>query len=120
MSDWQGIFPVGMTSEQSFTVLEEHSAVHLGSGDLRVLATPWMITYMERTARDLLGQHLPQGSSSVGVHLDVHHLAATPVGAKVTARGGNQFGGGAPGAVPRAGQGCTGNFGRGQPYAGDY
>lgn len=76
----------GLTREDTYLVVEEHTAVHVGSGSLRVLATPWMIAYMERTARSLLGEYLPEGYSSVGVRVDVRHLAPTPVGSQVTAR----------------------------------
>ena len=75
----------GMMREDSFLVEEEQSAIHIGSGSLRVLATPWMIAFMERTARQLLGEVLPEGYSSVGVHLDIRHLAPSPVGSKVKA-----------------------------------
>jgi hypothetical protein len=57
----------GMKKEITFRVGEEHSAVHVGSGALKVLATPIMIAYMERAGRDLLQEVLPQGYSSVGV-----------------------------------------------------
>jgi predicted thioesterase len=73
----------GMKYEKTFQVEERHTASHVGSGDLSVLATPSMIAFMEYVARDLLAQHLPPGNSSVGVSLDVRHLAATPVGQTV-------------------------------------
>lgn len=73
----------GMTREDFFAVEDEHTAIHVGSGSLRVLATPWMIAFMERSARLLLAGVLPDGYSSVGVHLDIRHLAPTPVGARV-------------------------------------
>lgn len=76
----------GMSREEDFLVEEEHSAIHIGSGSLRVLATPWMIAFMERTARRLLGDLLPTGYSSVGVRVDVQHLAPSPVGSIVKAR----------------------------------
>jgi predicted thioesterase len=53
---------------------------------MRVLATPWMIAYMEHTARKFMGEHLPEGYSSVGVRVDVRHLAPTPVGNTVKVR----------------------------------
>ncbi len=74
---------VGMREEQVFGVEEEYTAGHVGSGSLRVLATPSMIGFMERVARDLMERNLPDGYSSVGVWVDVRHLAATPVGARV-------------------------------------
>lgn len=76
----------GMAREEDFLVEEEHSAIHIGSGSLRVLATPWMIAFMERTARRLLGDLLPAGYSSVGVRVDVQHLAPSPVGSTVKAK----------------------------------
>lgn len=77
------IIQPGMNKEEYYTVAEEHTASHVGSGSLRVLATPWMILYMERTARDFLQEHLPTGYSSVGVHVDVHHQAPSAVGSQV-------------------------------------
>ena len=74
---------VGMKEEQEFVVEEEYTAGHVGSGSLRVLATPSMIGFMERVACDLMERNLPDGYSSVGVWVDVRHLAATPVGARV-------------------------------------
>jgi fluoroacetyl-CoA thioesterase len=73
----------GMSEELSYPVEEQHTAAHVGSGSLRVLATPIMIAFMERTARDLLAKYLPAGYSSVGVHVDVHHLAPSPLSSVV-------------------------------------
>ena len=79
------IYP-GLVREQTFTVDPENTAYHLGSGASRVLATPWMIAFMERTAHNLLTCCLPAGTSSVGTHLDVRHLAPTPQGGTVRIR----------------------------------
>lgn len=76
----------GMGREELFIVQDEHSAAHVGSGSARVLATPWLIAFMERTARDLLADVLPEGYSSVGVHVDVYHLAPSPIGSQVRTR----------------------------------
>lgn len=76
----------GMSREDSFPVTIENSAIHIGSGSSRVLATPWMITFMERVSHRLLMCCLPEGYSSVGTHLDIHHLAPTPVGATIRVR----------------------------------
>ena len=73
----------GMTREDSFPIGAENSAIHLGSGSSRVLATPWMIAFMERVSHRLLMCCLPEGYSSVGTHLDVRHLAPTPVGSTI-------------------------------------
>ena len=76
----------GMSKEETFLVEEEHTAIHVGSGSLRVLASPWMIAYMERVARKFLSEYLPEGLSSVGVRVDVQHLAPSTVGSRVNAR----------------------------------
>jgi fluoroacetyl-CoA thioesterase len=76
-------FEIGMRTEQSFEVREEDSAGHVGSGSLRVLATPSMIMFMERTARIFMDERLPGSQTSVGVHVDISHLAATPVGMNI-------------------------------------
>lgn len=86
MMDVHEVVQPGMEKESTFLVAEEYTAAHVGSGSLRVLATPSMIAFMERTARDLLEELLPEGYSSVGVHVDVRHLAPTPVGSSVRVR----------------------------------
>ena len=76
----------GMSREETFTVEEQHTAYHIGSGDERVLGTPWMISFMERVANRLIAQHLPEGYLSVGTHVDVKHLAPTPIHAVIRVR----------------------------------
>jgi len=76
----------GLTREEYFVVEEEHTAYHIGSGDERVLGTPWMISFMERVSNRLMGENLPVGIMSVGIHVDVKHLAATPVKATIRVR----------------------------------
>lgn len=71
---------VGMKHEVIFQVEEQYTAFHIGSGALRVLATPSMIGFMERTSHQLLTRCLPEGYSSVGAVVDVRHLAPTPLG----------------------------------------
>lgn len=84
--DFAEIIHPGMSREDSFEISMENSAIHLGSGSSRVLATPWMIAFMERVSHRLLTCCLPEGTSSVGTHLDVRHLAPTPVGATIRVR----------------------------------
>lgn len=75
-----------MYREIVFEVTEEHSAIQLGSGSLRVLATPMMIRFMEITSHRLLEGYLPEGFSSVGAHIDVRHQAPTPINNPVKVR----------------------------------
>jgi fluoroacetyl-CoA thioesterase len=78
----------GLTAESTMVVQAKHTASHLGSGSggVDVLATPIMIGLMEDAARRTVDPLLEPGKMSVGVNLNVTHLAATPVGMRVTAR----------------------------------
>jgi predicted thioesterase len=75
----------GLTGETELVVAEEHTALRVGSGRVRVFATPLMIALMERAAVAAVEDALAPGQQSVGTHLDVRHLAATPVGMRVRA-----------------------------------
>ncbi len=76
----------GLEGERSLVVGAEHTASHLGSGGVAVYATPMMILHMEEAALSAVDPLLPPGKATVGYHLDVKHLAATPVGMRVTAK----------------------------------
>lgn len=73
----------GLTRDEYFVVEDQHTAYHIGSGDVRVLGTPWMISFMERVSNRLVAGYLPEGMMSVGIHVDVRHLAPTPVNARI-------------------------------------
>ena len=49
-----------------------------------VYATPRMVSDVEYACRDYLLQHLDPGEDSVGAHVSIDHLAATPLGLQVT------------------------------------
>jgi len=70
----------GLTGTAAITVGEEHTAPRVGSGLVRVLATPVMINLMEAAALDAIEALLPPGNQSLGTQLNVGHYAATPVG----------------------------------------
>ena len=74
-----------MTGTSELVVGEEHTAPSICSGKVRVLATPVMINLIEAAALAAIEHLLPSGYQSLGTHLDVRHLAATPVGMKVRA-----------------------------------
>ncbi len=76
----------GLTGEQTTIVHEAMLATQMGSGSLAVYATPAMIALMESVAVAAIDPLLPEGQASVGVMLEVRHLAATPPGATVRAR----------------------------------
>jgi fluoroacetyl-CoA thioesterase len=76
----------GLVGEATLVVEEKHTAYHLGSGGVNVLATPIMIALMEEAGRNAMEYLLEPGQLTVGAALDVKHLAPTPMGMKVTAR----------------------------------
>jgi fluoroacetyl-CoA thioesterase len=76
----------GLAAERSETVVESLLATRLGSGSVEVYATPAMVALMESAAVAAIEGLLPEGQSSVGIALDVRHLAATPPGQRVRAR----------------------------------
>ncbi|MCD6519857.1 MAG: thioesterase family protein [Anaerolineae bacterium] len=76
---------VGLTGERSIVVAEEHTAARWGSGGLDVFSTPYMIALMEGAAVAAVDPLLPEGYQSVGIRVEIDHLAPTPVGSKVVA-----------------------------------
>jgi fluoroacetyl-CoA thioesterase len=77
--------PVGRQGTAGLIVEDAHTAPRIGSGRVRVLATPVMINLMEAAALDAVEAMLPPGFQSLGIRLDVTHTAATPVGMRVVA-----------------------------------
>lgn len=75
----------GLAGSASLVVADEHTAPHVGSGRVRVLATPVMINLIEAAALEAVERLLPPGHQSLGTLLNVRHIAATPVGMRVTA-----------------------------------
>ena len=76
---------VGLKGTAQLLVGPEHTASFVGSGRIAVLATPVMINLIEAAALNAVEHLLPAGHQSLGIHLDVSHVAATPVGLKVIA-----------------------------------
>ncbi len=75
----------GLRGTAELLVAPEHTAPFVGSGRIAVLATPVMINQIEAAALAAVEHLLPEGHQSLGIHLDVSHVAATPVGLRVTA-----------------------------------
>ena len=76
---------VGLTAEVSTMVEPEDTALVVGSGSLRVYATPCMVALMEGAACEALEGVIREDKTSVGTELNIKHLAATPVGMEVRA-----------------------------------
>ena len=75
---------VGETGELSFVVTEQHAIDFADNQMPAVLSTPWLIWFLEHAAREAMLPLLDEGESTVGVHVDVEHLAPTPLGMQVT------------------------------------
>jgi len=77
---------IGANAEITLTVTEADTAAKWGSGLVPVFGTPSLVGMMEAAAVKALDGYLPEGQTTVGGHIDVRHLAATPIGMQVRAR----------------------------------
>ena len=78
---------VGTAGEVTFVVEAKH-AIDFADGEMpAVLSTPWLIWFLEHAAREAMLPLLEPGESTVGVQVEIEHLAATPLGQRVTCRG---------------------------------
>mgnify|MGYP000685456807 CR=1 FL=1 len=73
----------GLNAELTHLVTEKDSAKTYGSGLVPVLSTPLLIALMESAAQSSVAAHLEPGTTTVGVAVDMRHLAATPIGMQV-------------------------------------
>ena len=73
----------GIKGRQEVMVEEGNCASAVGSGLLKVFATPAMIALMEKTAWMSVAPELGEGEGTVGTLLNVTHDAPTPIGMKV-------------------------------------
>jgi fluoroacetyl-CoA thioesterase len=84
MTDLSKLQP-GLTGFARIHVGVEQTAPSIGSGKVPVLATPVMINLIEAASLAAVEHLLPPGHQSLGIHLDVRHFAATPIGMHVEA-----------------------------------
>src|ERR1017187_9855956 len=75
---------IGMKREVRLLVTSEEAIDFLGLADARVLSTPHLIGYMERTSRDTVLPSLETGYDTVGTKVAISHLAAAPIGSVIT------------------------------------
>ena len=73
----------GATRTENHVVADEDVITFLGPGGARVLSTPRMILFMERTCRNMVAEMLPEGLATVGIHVNIWHTAAAPEGSTV-------------------------------------
>jgi len=83
--DFSLLIESGAAGKAELVVGDEHTAPRVGSGKVRVLATPVMINLFEAAALAAIEHLLPPGYQSLGTILNVRHIAATPVGMRVIA-----------------------------------
>jgi len=76
----------GLVFEKEHIVAKEDTAARWGSGGLEVYGTPSLVGFLELTAQAGLLPYLEAGQSTVGVQVNIRHLAATPVGMKLHSR----------------------------------
>jgi predicted thioesterase len=73
----------GITATMEMRVTENDTAKKIGSGNLDVFATPSMIALMENASKSCVDLHLPCGYTTVGIDINVGHIKASPIGAKI-------------------------------------
>jgi len=74
---------IGTTGELQFIVEQKHAIDFATDGMPAVLSTPNLIGLLERTARKALEPFLDTDERSVGIEIELRHLAPTPLGAEV-------------------------------------
>jgi len=82
----KGIARTGTVCEEQFAVSEQHLIDFAHDGMPRILCTPWLIWFLEHAARNAVLPLLEPGESTVGVVVNVEHIAATPLGEQVVCR----------------------------------
>ncbi|HOY57490.1 MAG TPA: thioesterase family protein [Verrucomicrobiota bacterium] len=75
---------VGAVGEQKFVVEAKHAIDFADGGMPPVLCTPWLIWFLEHAAREAVLPCLEVGESTVGLEIEVRHVAPTPLGHIVT------------------------------------
>ena len=81
-----GVIKVGTVGEERFVVSEQHLIDFANDGMPQILCTPWLIWFLEHAARNAVLPLLEPGESTVGVVVNVEHMAATPLGEQVVCR----------------------------------
>jgi predicted thioesterase len=74
----------GLSAEVQLTVTDADTAIALGSGTVPVLATPRVVALCEETSVKAVENDLAPGTTTVGMRIQLDHLAPTPVGQTVS------------------------------------
>jgi fluoroacetyl-CoA thioesterase len=75
----------GLRGRATMRVTHDKTAEAWGSGDVPVYGTPSLVALLETAAVNAVAAKLAPGETTVGTRIEVSHLAATPVGAEVSA-----------------------------------
>jgi fluoroacetyl-CoA thioesterase len=76
---------VGAEATVEWPVTPAMTARNVGSGEVNVLSTPWVLALVERAAVDAVAPHLPSGSTTVGTSVNLAHSAPSVVGRQARA-----------------------------------
>ena len=77
---------IGTIGEVTEKVTISNTAETVGSGSLKVFATPAMIALMEKASCRAIENLIDEATTTVGTLINVEHLSATPVGMTVTVK----------------------------------
>ena len=80
-----GNLPLGMSAEMQLLVTRQMTTGYFVPAMQCVYATPMMVLHMEMAAGSAIADVLPDGFVSVGMEVNIRHLAATPIGGAVRA-----------------------------------
>lgn len=75
----------GLHGSAKLIVADADTAIALRSGDVPVLGTPRLIGLCEEASISAVADRLPAGSTTVGMRVQIDHLAPTHVGSTVAA-----------------------------------
>ena len=81
--DARDVISIGMSAERTLIVTPDRTVKHFVPKMPAVYATPMMIMEMEMASADAVAPHLAPGWVTVGTEVDIRHLGASAVGAKV-------------------------------------
>lgn len=71
---------IGLKQEFTKKVKSSDSAMKVGSGLVNVLATPAVVTFVEKSASKMIAPHLKRGDVTVGAAIDINHIGACKIG----------------------------------------
>ncbi|MBR1626892.1 MAG: thioesterase family protein [Bacteroidales bacterium] len=76
--------PINIKGHKDYKIQECDTAIAMGSGDVRVLATPKLLALMEEVSSNSIRKYLPEGYTSVGVEMHIHHLKSSKIGEQIS------------------------------------